>query len=72
MLDKIDTLEKARNYTFRNTGHTQGIHGTVALGQYCFNRKESDESKNAFEVFFLLFHNLNTLFFLSFPHLNIF
>ncbi len=51
MLDKIDTLEKARNYTFRNTGHTQGIHGTVALGQYCFNRKESDESKNAFEVF---------------------
>ena len=48
MLDKIDTLEKARNYTFRNTGHTQGIHGTVALGQYCFNRKESDESKNAF------------------------
>ena len=50
MLDKIDTLEKARNYTFQILVIHKVYMELLHLDNIVSIEK-SDESKNAFEVF---------------------
>jgi len=52
MLEAINTLEKARNFDFtkRRSLHERHL-GTVNLGSYDYKNRESEQSKNALEVF---------------------
>ena len=57
MLDKIDTLEKARNYTFQNTGIHRVYMELLHLDNIVSIEK-SQTNLNAFEVFSYALNNV--------------